>query len=155
MMVFTANHPILKGDQIQLYYGGGNEDHGRIGSDGSMSVGLAFLRKDGFVSLDAQDKIGTITTKKLAGFQGELGLNYKTAANGWVKVEVLDQANQVVEGFSEADCNPLSGDSIDQIVTWGSKTELPQKVSALRFRFTLQNASIFSFRAGESIRVVE
>lgn len=153
MMLFTANHPLLEDGRIKLYYGGCNEDHGSVGTDGAASVGLATLRKDGFASLDAQGTTGgAITTVPLEGAQGALRLNYRALAGGSVKVEVLDEQGSVIPGYGEADADALQGDETDAAASWGSATTLPTFPCELRFRFILQNAALYSFAAGDRLR---
>jgi hypothetical protein len=153
MMLFTANHPLLEDGEIKLYYGGCDEDHGSVGTNGSAAVGLATLRKDGFASLDAQGASrGLITTLPLEGAQGPLRLNFRTTTSGSVKVEVLDAQGEVLPGYSEADCDALQGDEIDRAVSWGAVTTLPTFPCELRLRFILQDASIYSFAAGDRLR---
>lgn len=150
-MVYTANHPLLEGDRLKLYYGGFDEEH-------SMpmhgKIGLATLRKDGFASLDAGEKEGTILTKRLVDVSGALRVNC-AASTGWVKVEVLDGDGKVVPGYGRYECAAIKGDGVDQIVTWGDKTELPHGLASVRVRFVLKNAAVYSFMAGDSIQVLE
>ncbi len=143
-MVFTAP-PILRGDTIEIYYGGWDGPHNS--SNRHARIGVARLRKDGFVSLDAEAATGTVTTKKLTGVPGPLRVNYD-ATGGWLKVAVLDEAGEVIPGYGLDDCDVLDGDSLDQVVTWGSVGSLPDQ-EPLRFQFAMQNASLYSF-AGES-----
>jgi hypothetical protein len=153
MMLFTANHPLLEDGEIKLYYGGCDEDHGSVGTNGSAAVGLATLRKDGFASLDAQGASrGLITTVPVEGAQGQLRLNYRALGGGSVKVEVLDAQGEVIPGYGEDDCDALEGDDIDRAVSWGARATLPSFPCELRLRFILQDASIFSFAAGDRLR---
>lgn len=145
-MVFTSTHPLVEGDTLRLYYGGFDDTHAQE-SKWHAKIGLATLRKDGFASLDAGRTIGTVLTKRLVGLEGPLHLNYRTTG-GWLKAEVLDESGQVVPGYEEAACNPLQGDSTDQVVTWVGRPELPIWPGPLRLRFILQNASLYSFQAG-------
>ena len=147
-VVVTLNQPMVEGDTIRLYYGGTNDYHT---GGGKAAIGLATLRKDGFASLDAGSEMGTVTTRPLIGSDGELRLN--TAVNGgWVKVEVLDRQGNVIDGYSRDDCDPISADTVNQKVTWGSRSELPETNDSLRFRFLLVNAALYSFMAGEKVR---
>ncbi|MBN2307871.1 MAG: hypothetical protein JXR94_02805 [Candidatus Hydrogenedentes bacterium] len=146
-MVFTPNHPLVEGGAIRLYYGGFDVTHGVDG--GRAGVGLATLRKDGFASLDAGAEEGVVTTKPLAGCSGPLRVNFR-AEDGSVRVEVLDAGGAVVPGYGRGDCAPLVGDSIDTAVSWGERRTLPEVDGALRLRFVLQNASLYSFAAGAS-----
>jgi hypothetical protein len=114
------------------------------------------VRKDGFASLDAGGTAGTILTKTFGNTGGPLLLNYHTNnSSGSVKVEVLNESNNVLLGYGQADCLPLTGNSITQAVTWAAHTELPVGQPYLRLRFILQNASIYSFMVGSNAALVE
>ena len=59
---------------------------------------------------------------------------------------MLDEAGQVEPGYSVEECDILQGDSVDQAVIWGLRTELPAGKGPLRLRFMMQNASLYSFK---------
>ncbi|MHC4797238.1 MAG: hypothetical protein ACYTF1_11400, partial [Planctomycetota bacterium] len=150
-MVYAS--PIMvEGDTIRLYYTGADEGHDLFHLNGG--AGLATLRKDGFASLDAKRDGGEFSTKRLKGAKGPLRINYKTTW-GSLKVEVLDTDGNVLTGYSRDDCNALQGDSIDQVVTWGTSTELPANVDPLRLRFVMKNASLYSFMAGDNVQIID
>lgn len=149
-MVFTPNHPLVEGDTIKLYYGGFNVTHGVSG--GTAAIGLATLRKDGFASLHAGPETGTVTTKLLTGTSGALRLNFR-APVGSVRVELVDGLGVVLPGYDRDSCTVLSGDAVEGKVMWGDTIELPKDSRPLRIRFLLQNAELFSFHAGEGVRV--
>jgi hypothetical protein len=154
MMLFTANHPLLEGDELRLWYGGCDEDHGRVGADGGRgSVGLATLRKDGFCSLDAEASEGTVTTKPLAGLGGSLEVNYRAASGGSLRVELQDADGVAIAGYGADDCTPLTGDDTAATVRWGAATTLPASPCEIRLAFVLQNASLYSFSGGSSVRL--
>ncbi len=151
-MVFTTNHPLVEGDTIKLYYGGFDVTHSA--GKATAGVGLATLRKDGFASLDADATTGTVTTRALQRVRGPLRVNYR-ASGGWVKVEVLDAAGKVVPGYGRGECIALTGDSVDAPVRWKTKALLPERDAPHRLRFILQQASLYSFAAGDSVEVLE
>lgn len=152
-MVMTATHPLVENGKIQLYYGGFDCSHAApppwIGA-----IGLATLRKDGFASLDAGKDSGTITTKGLRHAAGPLHLNYRAGSGGELRVEVLDLEGNVLPGYGREACAPLAGDNIDQEVRWGSRTKLPATDKPIRLRFVLENAALYSFMAGDSVKIV-
>ncbi len=123
-MVFTARAPIVEGNTIKLWYGGFDQVHGSSLKTTTGSIGLATLRKDGFASLDAGATAGTILTKPLTGAGGALQVNYR-AVGGSLRVEVLDENNNVLPGYCQADCVALTGDSVTQTVTWATHAALP------------------------------
>ena len=152
--IYTARAPIVEGDTIKIWYGGFNGLHGTSLSAMSGSIGLATLRKDGFASLDAGATTGTVLTKTLSGAGGPLEVNYQ-AVGGSLQVEVLDQNNNMLPGYSQADCVALTSGSVTQAVTWATHAALPTGMSFLRLRFILQNASLYSFMAGTSVVVMQ
>jgi hypothetical protein len=158
-MVKVPNHPLVEGDGIKLFYYGTSETHGFARKEyetygmedrRKRGLGLATLRKDGFASLDAGAKAGTLTTRILKNPGAALAVNYKTSG-GWLKVEVLDPDGKPVPGYRLDDCLPLSGDSTNQAVAWKEHTELPRR--PLRLRFEMQNASLYSFTGGPDLKV--
>ncbi len=153
-MLFTTNHPIVEGDTIRLYYGGCDGLHAGPISSWTAGVGLATLRKDGFASLDAGPTPGTVTTKRLANAQGPLRVN-ANATGGSLIVEVLDEAGEVIPGYAADDCLALQTDALDTTIAWQSHTELPAGSAAIRLRFILQDASLYSFMAGDDVSLLD
>ncbi len=152
--LYTARAPIIVNDAVWIYYGGCDKEHGQPTKTINCAIGLATLRKDGFASLDAGPVAGSLTTRTLAGVSGPLRVNYVTTGGGWLKVEVLDGDGNALPGYGEADCLPLQGDSVNQVVTWTDRTLLPTAPSGLRLRFIMQQASLYSFDAGPAVQVV-
>jgi len=72
-----------------------------------------------------------------------------------VKVELLDENDSILPGYSQAECVPLTGNSITQAVTWTAHSELPANQPYLKLRFILQNASVYSFMTGSNAALVE
>jgi len=140
------------GDELRLYYTAASNLHDTPPFHGE--IGLATMRKDGFASLDAAYKPGTVTTKRLSGLAGELRINYR-AWGGTVQVEVLDADGNVLPGYSREDCTPLRRDAVDAVVRWKDKAELPAEGRPIRLRFVMDKASLFSFFAGERVEVID
>lgn len=150
-MIFTPNHPLVEGDKIRLYYGGFDVTHG---ADGKGAIGLATLRKDGFVSLDAGPAGGMVTTRVLNGVQGPLRVNYR-AAGGSLRVELLDGKGAPLPGYSCQECDSLAADRVDQEVTWNGSSRFPDVRGPVQLRFVFQEASLYSFAAGDKLEVVQ
>ena len=140
------------GDQLRVYYSGYDGLHDYLPFH--SAVGMATLRKDGFASLDGDDNPGSVVTKPLLGLTGKLRLNCE-AAHGLVQVEVLDANDRVLPGYRRRDFNEPRGDGIDQVVSWQEHDELPVHSGPLKLRFWLKNASLYSFHAGDAVRVAE
>ena len=109
------------------------------------AIGLAMLRRDGFASMDAGEKPGTLTTRPIR-FQGQhLFVNFD-APQGELRVEVLTLDEKPYGPFTAENCLPLRGDSTRQRVTWRGVESLANAASKnVRLRFTLTNGSLYSF----------
>jgi len=140
------------GNNLRLYYAGYDGPHDWLPFH--SGIGLATLRKDGFASLDAGNAPADVLTKRLKGTQGPLHMNYR-AKDGELRVEVLDAEGKVISGFSRDDCDAMSADNVDQIVTWRGKPAWPDGADPVRLRFVMRMASLYSFSAGDNVTVVD
>jgi hypothetical protein len=137
------------GDELWLYYAGYDDQHDYLPFH--AGVGLATLRKDGFASLDAGTAPGEVLTRRLEGVSGPLHVN----CNGSLRVEVLDATGKPLPGYGRADCDEVKGNHVDTVVTWRGKSDLPQANGPVRLCFLLRNAQLYSFLAGDSVRVLD
>lgn len=147
-----APTPLLVGDELWIYYTGYDELHDLLPYQ--SAIGLAKLRKDGFASLDADELPGEVVTKRFENVGGPLQVNYSAAKGGTLRVEVLDANGTAIPGYGREDCEPLSGDSVRQAVSWKTKKELPAS-GQVRFRFVLEHASLYSFMPGPNARPID
>ncbi len=145
--VYAFQPPLVVGDQIRIYYLGNTTRHGGVryhGDTESSGVGLATLRLDGFVSVQAA-KTGTLTTRSLVFLGDELEIN-ADAEGGTIRVEVLGPGGKVIEGFGREDCTPLTGDSVRHVLEWnGNRDCHPIQGRPIRLRFHLERAELYSF----------
>ena len=98
------------------------------------------------MSIDAGKEQGRLTTKPVI-FEGnkKLVINAK-APKGFVAVEILTSAGKPLGGFTKADCDVFSGDTVRHTVTWQGKASLSKLAGKpLRLRFYLRDAKLFSF----------
>ena len=144
-MIYVMQHPIVVGDEIWIYYAGFNGRHWatkRKELQGG-AVGLAKLRLDGFISMDAGDGILTTKLFKMAGKRLVVNAD---ARWGSAKVEILDASGNPIGGFSKDDAAPITGDHVRHTVAWGSRFdvgELQGKPIALRFH--MDRSKLYSF----------
>jgi len=142
---------------IQIYYSGSISGHGHRSSSARSTlvagrtvtggIGLATLRLDGFVSVNAGHHEGALTTKTVNLNGGQrLFINAKTL-NGYVLVEILNQFGKPVEGFERENCIPVTGDSVEFEVRWKGGMSLSRlKSKPIRLRFIMKNAELYSFK---------
>ena len=101
-------------------------------------------RLDGFVSLDAGGS-STVVTRPLTFEGGELVLNVK--ADGTTRVALLSEDEQELPGFGLSDCNPITTDSVDHIVTWNGRSSVSRHTgSVIRLKFEMQNTKLYAFQ---------
>lgn len=107
------------------------------------------LRIDGFSSVNSPSMGGEMQTRSIT-FKGKsLELNYSTSAAGSVVIELQDSDGKPIPGFAASDARALTGDAIDQVVSW--KNASPDALASLagkplRMRFILSDADLYSFR---------
>ena len=104
-------------------------------------------RKDGFVSIRAGAKGGELLTKPIV--LGELAerlvLNFKAADGGSVRVGLETTNGEPIAGYGIENCSPLTGDRIQQNVTWVNGADLSSlQGTTVRLRFRLASADLHS-----------
>jgi hypothetical protein len=106
---------------------------------------LAMLRRDGFVSVDAADKEGTLVTRPVT-FKGKYLFVNIDAPSGELKVEALNAAGGVIAPFTKDNCEVVSGDKTLQRVAWKGASDLSSLAGKpVKFRFHLSNGKLYSF----------
>ena len=162
-MVTMPSVPVVMGDELLCYYGGSRNHHdwwinglaegldvpeARDHSAVEYALGLARLRRDGFVSLDAGPvREGCIITRPLHTDGGRLALNAQVRPGGYIEVEVTDADDQVLAGFERASCRRFTGDNLHHVMQW--RVEKSGGVipgGRLRLRICMKDASLYSLR---------
>ncbi len=143
---------LVRGDRLWFYYIGFQGDTSRLdpnwmknGMYDRGSTGIAFLRRDGFASMEAGPDGGTLTTRPLR-FSGKHLFVNVACADGKLVVEVLDEQNVPIEAFTAERCEPVSTDSTLVQVSWAENSDLARLAGKpVRFRFHLTTGSLYSF----------
>jgi len=160
-MVLPASTVIEVGDEIWFYYTGCDGPHNfdlagsskfhpksqsKISAKRGLSIGLATLRRDGFVSILASYPSGKLTTKLLT-FTGEhLEIN-ADSEKGSIFVELLDNQGTPIPGFAKADCIPFARDAIRGIVEWkGGRSVRDLANKPVRVVFHMETAKLYAFQ---------
>ena len=153
---YSAAEALRVGDEVWLYYGGGNYTHASPAvraetyDDGTPTgrgtiykggIGLAIWKLDRFVSADAGSDGGTLTTVPVVFAGNRLELNATTSEGGGIAVEVLDMQGKVL-GRSAA----FSGDELRQTLQWEQDPGLAALAGTpVQLRFVMRNAELYSF----------
>ena len=156
--VETTVQPIVVGDELAFYYGGMKvhhdwwivghgqgldvpEAHDRTYAADSHHLGLATLRYDGCVSLEAGVRAGYIETKPVPATGEHLFVNARCEPDGFIDIEVMDPWNGVWDIFTREACTVFAGDDICHRMVWDGGSIGAIK-GAVKFRIHLQKASL-------------
>jgi len=150
--------PVEQGENLLLYYSGtniGQEEQGPYRG----GVGLALIKKDRFVEQQGRGETGYLLTKEFILEGNTLHVNVEQKKGPYhdprFRVEIIRHPeigkhwlfDEVYEGFSFDDCDPIAFDHTDTVVTWKGKRDLSALVGKpLYLRFELKDMGIYSFR---------
>ncbi len=152
-MVWSGPNIVTWNDKHWIYYVGFRERFAiyRTRGEGETrwrnAIGLATLRLDGFVCLEAKDEPGTVVTKPFQLEGGKLEVNVD-AKKGEVVVEALDEGGQPVPGFTRMDAQVFRGvDELRLQPRWSGGADLAAlKGKVVRLKFHLANARLYAFQ---------
>jgi hypothetical protein len=140
MQLLPSSFPLVRGDELWFYYSGlkyrepPKDDGAKWGA-----VCLAVLRRDGFISLDAGETPGVLTTKPFVVNGAKLNVNVD-ANGGTLNIEALN-----ADGKTLAVAETVEGDQPHAEVHWKSGNLADLQGQPVVFRFTLKNAKLYSF----------
>ena len=147
---------------ISLRSGLLNEFHDQSKDPKSGSdVYFATWREDGFTSLDAES-YGEFTTIPFIFDGSHLKINAGTRFGGDISVEVADPYGEEMGRFVDgkvavneltleaktfADCDPITGDNLERMVTWRGDSGLSSwQGKPIRLRLHMRRARLYSLR---------
>ena len=149
MIIADSSGLIADDAKISIYYSGWNVDHNGnpIGGGEAISgIGLAELRKDGFVSVDAGPDGGTLTTVPFVLPNVQLMINAVTTPGGSVRAELINTAGEIIAGYELAESGSFSGDSLGAQLRWSNQNIDESLIGeTVSLKFYLQDASLYSF----------
>ncbi|WP_153918067.1 hypothetical protein [Faecalicatena contorta] len=132
-------------NHIYIYGSGSKGDMFRYQDENDAALLRYDLRKDGFVYLLAEGT-GNVCTKALQFYGERLCLNV-CAPYGTVKVRMLDESGQVIEGMSYEECTCKKINLVDWTPKWtgGRKlSDLKEQVVFLEIEIT--NGELYAIR---------
>ena len=144
--------PVLRDDELWFYYTG--IKYRGIPADADPKMGaicLAVLRRDGFVSLDAEDLSGSVLTRPFRIPGKRLFVNV-AAAEGELRAALVNASGEPIEGFGIDDCRPIRGDQQRVEVTWqGNPSLWPLTTRDVQLRFRMRRGSLYSYWFEEAV----
>ena len=158
--LMAANKLLRVGDEVWLYYDGGNWTHGfnpkwfdqprTITRDGKpytwiykRAIGLAKWKLDRFVAAEANEAGGTMTTVPLVFSGLHLEINARVRAGGGIVVQILDGAGKPLDEFGRSDA--VVGDGLRQPVDFPAGDLAALIGTPVTLRFHVKDAELYSF----------
>jgi hypothetical protein len=132
--------------QVALFYKGSNKPAHNI--EGGRGIGVAFLDEGGFVGWHAEDS-GTLVTKPLRFADDRIAFYLLAdAEQGSIRVELLNEEGNVLDGFSAEDCDEITGRGAGLEVQWKGGEQLRSHLrnGAVRLKLYLKSATVYGFR---------
>ena len=138
---------MVAGDRLYFYYCGfsGMAADGRRHMYAGSGVHVAFLRRDGFASLDAGPAPGELLTRPVTLSAGNLCVNVCNP-EGDLRVELVDSDGAAIAPFTAANCLPIAADSTAAPVRWRGAADLNAPADLpVRIRFRLRAGRLYAF----------
>jgi hypothetical protein len=152
--VSTNNPPFLRGGRLQILYTGAGTKHASKNRH-RRAIGLASVRKDGWVSMEAGRTEGVLVTVPLPLEKPtELELNVD-CHSGYISAEVMHgepgREAEPVAGYEGAASRVEMIDVTAHRVCWGQRKVVePVSEGRCTLRFSMEQASFFSYRWSEA-----
>ncbi|MCG2659863.1 MAG: hypothetical protein L6437_06430, partial [Kiritimatiellae bacterium] len=143
--LYPGSNPVVLDDKIMIYYCASarlHEGETTINKQRQFSIGLATLRRDGFVSLDSGWEEGMLMTRYGAFSGGDLYVN-TDATGGVIQITICGSDANPIPGFERSD--PITGDQLKSKVIWQGKRLADANYKAGFLRFIMRRAKLYSF----------
>ena len=147
----SAGMCLIVGDELWLYYSAYGGDPSRLSQDwhvngtyGNGAMGLARLRRDGFVSLRPGFPGAEALTRPLRFRGGRFFVNANTVGSR-LTVAVLDEDRQPLPGFGHEECEGFLGNETCAEIGWRGRSLAELAGRALRFSFRLDRGDFYAF----------
>ncbi len=146
----------VRGDKLWIYYTGFQGDTSKTGSHWLSNgmydrgaTGIAFLRRDGFASLDAGPDAGPdggVVTTRPVTFEGKHLFVNAAVTGGRLRAAVLDEKGEPIAPFTLENSVPFSGDGTLEMLQWNGGDDLSAlRGKPVRFQFELTGGSLYAF----------
>jgi hypothetical protein len=142
----------VRGDTLWFYYSAFQGDASKTnrawlknGMYDRGATGLAFLRRDGFASMEAGGGEGSLTTRPVVFNGARLFVN-AACSQGELRAEILDRSGRPIPPYTLDACQPLSSDGTLLSLAWNGAADLAAlRGRPVRFRFVLKRGALYAF----------
>ncbi len=105
------------------------------------------MRLDGLAALSAGYHGGEMITKPFTFSGNRLAVNFRTSAAGHMRVEIRNQTNEPIKGFTLQESQVMVGNEINRIVQWNGSSMVKNLAGqVIRLRFELRDADLFALQ---------
>ena len=117
-----------------------------------IQIHYALWEPHRFCGIEAESE-GRFTIPTIYRRADQLRLNYRCAPGGWMSVELLRKMPRLfqpdldpIEGYTFADCDRLTGDEADRIVSWSGNSDISGLGETVVIRVRLFQAKLFAYK---------
>lgn len=141
----TAGNPLIVGDSLYFYVSGRYNPKPKGHSN--FATGLAMLRRDGFVSMQAGKREGYLETKARIPEEGGYLFVNTDISKGSFSAEILDENGMSIEGYEKNNCVIIKKtNSTRQLIVWKKRKDINSlRGKNVRLKFYLTNGDLYSF----------
>ena len=118
----------------------------------ARKMGWALWQPHRLCGFEAETE-GRFTIPTISRCNDELRLNYRCKPGGWVSVELMRMIPSMfhgdvdpLKGFTFEECDRLTGDSLDQAVTWKGSSDISGVGEIVAIRLKMFQAKVFAYQ---------
>ncbi|RKN66062.1 hypothetical protein [Paenibacillus ginsengarvi] len=138
--ILSTGSVLLNPDEFSFYI----QEHYRLDDSRLRRI---TVRKHGFGSIHAGFEQGEWVSRPFVLEGNELLVNYSTSAVGYIRFELQDENGRPLDGFRLEDMEPMYGDEIRGVVTWGPDADIELwRGRPVRIRMQIKDADLFSLK---------
>jgi len=132
------NEPFVVGDSMLVFYNAFSRDPDHPCPEGARSIGVARLRRDGFVGLAPSPgrPSGTLLTAPLPPGATRLAVNVQRRDGPGdplpLRAALVGSDGEPLPGRALSDCDPITGDGTRIALSWRGEADLPAGASEVR-----------------------
>ncbi|MCD6322382.1 MAG: hypothetical protein J7L77_05090 [Clostridiales bacterium] len=143
-MIIPASHIILNDDEMRFYYAGCDHKHEPPYGHQKLCIGVATLRPDGFVYIEAGDETAELFTRNF--WLSDTGFEINAdASGGEILVELCDGEGKPILGFEKENCIPITKDGLRIPIEWKNNPDQSILLNrAVRIKVWATNAKLYS-----------
>ena len=142
--IYPAGEGLVdRGDHWQLYYTGGNSRHDVFDLGGAtfQTIMSVKIPKNRLLAVAADVVTGEFMTEPIFLSQDEIKID--ADIRGWLRAELCDVFGGKLEGYHLMDCDVVSGDCQDHVLSWKGEDASAYRYKPVRVRFEFTEGEVY------------